>query len=121
MIVPPDQEAPAGEYFVHQATGLDVMFGFRTLVPDPEKAQRLVDQVRIRPLHGDAPANRLISPDNRPWTGDQPRGLDYWARLHEIYQRAIVDERDRFYLPCCDSSVSSRVSRSRPMPARRRS
>ena len=37
-------------------------------------------------------------PDGRPWTGDQPRGLDYWVRLHDIYQREIVDERDRFYL-----------------------
>ena len=39
-----------------------------------------------------------MSPDGRAWIGDQPRGLDYWVRLHEIYQREIVDERDRFYL-----------------------
>ena len=40
----------------------------------------------------------VVSPDGRAWTGDQPRGLDYWVRLHDIYQSEIVDERDRFYL-----------------------
>jgi hypothetical protein len=39
-----------------------------------------------------------VSPAGRPWSGDQPRGLEYWSRLHEIYQREIVDERDRFHL-----------------------
>ena len=38
-----------------------------------------------------------MSPRGRPWNGDQPRGLEYWVRLHDIYQREIVDERDRFY------------------------
>ena len=39
-----------------------------------------------------------MSPDGRAWSGDQPRGLEYWVRLHDIYQREIVDERDRFFL-----------------------
>jgi len=75
------------------------MFGFRTLDPDPRRAQALVEAVRITPFDGrDAPTTRIISPDGRPWSGDQPRGLDYWARLHDIYQAETVDERDRFYL-----------------------
>ena len=41
---------------------------------------------------------RIISPDGRAWSGDQPRGMDYWVRLHDIYQREVVDERDRFYM-----------------------
>ena len=40
----------------------------------------------------------MLSPDGRRWNGDQPRGLEYWERLHDIYQREIVDERDRFFL-----------------------
>ncbi|MFI7530766.1 DUF1254 domain-containing protein [Nocardia salmonicida] len=100
LIVPPghDDPEPDGDYFVHHATGLNIMFGFRTLDPDPDKARSLVEQVRIRPLEGTASQTRLISPQGRSWTGDQPRGLDYWVRLHDIYQREIVDERDRFYL-----------------------
>lgn len=101
LIVPPGQDAPdvGDEYFVHRATGMNVMFGFRTLDPDHQRSQQLVDGVRITPFDGrEAPATRIVSPDGRPWTGDQPRGLDYWVRLHEIYQHEIVDERDRFYL-----------------------
>jgi hypothetical protein len=75
------------------------MFGFRALDPDPRSAQALVDAVRITPFDGRAaPATRIISPHGRPWSGDQPSGLEYWARLHDIYQAEMVDERDRFYL-----------------------
>ncbi len=101
LILPPGQDAPAvGEdYYVHQASGMNVMFGFRTLDPDPARSQALVDGIRITPFDGrPAPVTRIVSPDGREWDGDQPRGLDYWVRLHDIYQREIVDERDRFYL-----------------------
>ncbi|MFJ2835826.1 MULTISPECIES: DUF1254 domain-containing protein [Nocardia] len=100
LIIPPGMPEPQldGEHFRHQATGMNVMFGFRTLDPDPDRARALVDQVRIRPVTGTAPTTRLISPAGRAWTGDQPRGMDYWVRLHDIYQREIVDERDRFHL-----------------------
>src|SRR4051812_20959055 len=102
VVVPPGQDAPDVEdgYYVHQATGVNMMFGFRTLDPDPDRARKLVDAVRIHPYadrHDPAPT-RIVSPAGRPWTGDQPRGLDYWVRLHSIYQTEIVDERDRFYL-----------------------
>jgi hypothetical protein len=101
LIVPPGA-VPAEvdpSYYVHQATGMNVMFGFRTLDPDPQRSQALVDGVRIRPFDDrSAPATRVVSPDGRAWNGDQPRGLEYWIRLHEIYQWEIVDERDRFYL-----------------------
>jgi hypothetical protein len=101
LIVPPGQEVPPVDpgVYVHEASGMNVMFGFRTLDPDPERSRALVDAVRVRPFDGrDAPPTRIVSPDGRPWTGDQPRGLDYWLRLHDIYQHEVVDERDRFYL-----------------------
>jgi hypothetical protein len=76
------------------------MFGFRTLDPDPARADELVHGVRIYPYaQRQSPTpTRIVSPDGRAWTGDQPRGLEYWRRLHGIYQSEIVDERDRFYL-----------------------
>jgi hypothetical protein len=100
LVVPPGQQPPDVDgMHVHQATGMNIMFGFRTLDPDAHRAQELVAQVRLSPFDGrDAPATRVLSPGGRPWSGDQPRGLDYWARLHGIYQSEIVDERDRFYL-----------------------
>ena len=100
LIVPPGRQAPAADGCqVHQATGVNVFFGFRTLDPDPQQARAQTRAVRITPAdRRPAPATRVVSPMGRRWSGVQPRGLDYWARLHDIYQREIVDERDRFYL-----------------------
>ena len=101
LILPPGTPAPddTGDLYVYEATGMNILFGFRTLDPDPACAQALVEAVRIAPHDGrEAPATRIVSPGGRRWSGDQPRGLDYWVRLHDIYQGEIVDERDRFYL-----------------------
>jgi hypothetical protein len=103
VILAPGSEAPSdldAEYRTLQSTGVNIMFGFRTLDPDPTHADALVHAVRIYPYadrHDPAPT-RIVSPDGRAWTGDQPRGLEYWRRLHSIYQSEIVEERDRFYL-----------------------
>ncbi len=102
VVVPPGHDAPeVGDgYYLQYATGMNIMFGFRTLDPDPTRSQALVDGVRIYPYadRDDPKPTRVVSPDGRRWTGDQPGGLDYWVRLHDIYQSEIVDERDRFYL-----------------------
>jgi hypothetical protein len=101
LIVPPGAEAPALDgAFTIQATGMNVMFGFRTLDPDPGRSAALVAEVRVYPYaqRNDPPPTRVIGPDGRAWSGDQPRGIAYWERLHDIYQSEIVDERDRFYL-----------------------
>src|SRR4051812_10751666 len=101
LVVPPGAEVPAVEgYEIIRASGMNVMFGFRTLDPDPGRSAALVAGVRIYPYErrDDPPPTRVISPEGRPWSGDQPRGLAYWERLHDIYQREIVDERDRFHL-----------------------
>jgi hypothetical protein len=98
----PGQDAPeVGDgWYVQRATGMNVMFGFRTLDPDRERSQALVEAVRIYPYaERDEPRpTRIVSPDGRAWTGDQPRGLDFRVRLHDVYQKEVVDERDRFYL-----------------------
>jgi hypothetical protein len=104
LVVPPGQDAPAdadaADCHVLASTGLNIMFGFRTLDPEPARAQGLIEAVRIYPYaqREDPPETRLLSPDGRPWSGDQPSGLEYWERLHEICGREVVDERDRFYL-----------------------
>lgn len=101
LVVPPGSEAPEAEgHHLLRSTGINIMFGFRTLDPDPSRAQALIDAVRIYPYEqrDDPPATRVVSPGGRAWSGVQPRGLDYWVRLHDIYQSEIVDERDRFYL-----------------------
>ncbi|MBB5873832.1 hypothetical protein F4553_007266 [Allocatelliglobosispora scoriae] len=102
LIVPPGEQPPAdiAGYHVLTSTGMNIMFGFRTLDPDPARSKALVDGVRIYPYarRDDPPPTRIVAPDGKRWSGGQPRGIDYWARLHEIYQSEIVDERDRFHL-----------------------
>jgi hypothetical protein len=104
LVVPPGQEPPAGAeadgFRPLLSTGVNIMFGFRTLDPDPGRARALVEAVRVHPYarRNDPPPTRIVSPDGRPWSGDQPRGLAYWERLHAVYQSEVVDERDRFFL-----------------------
>jgi hypothetical protein len=103
LILAPGVDAPdesAAGYRTLRSSGVNVMVGFRTLDPDPARADALVHAVRIYPYADrDNPApTRIVSPAGRPWHGDQPRGLDYWRVLHEAYQTEVVDERDRFYL-----------------------
>ena len=64
------------------------MFGFHTLQADPQRSQALVAGVRILAFaeREDPKPTRVISPDGRPWTGEQPTGIDYGGRLHEVYQ-----------------------------------
>ena len=102
LVIPPAQSVPedAEGYFVQYSSGVNIMFGFRTLDPDPARAQELVEAVRVYPFsaRNDPPTTKVVSPEGKPWSGDQPRGLEYWERLHSIYQSEVVDERDRFYL-----------------------
>ncbi|MYV98039.1 DUF1254 domain-containing protein [Streptomyces sp. SID3343] len=102
LVLAPGQDAPADteDLRVLTSTGTNIMFGFRTLDPDPARSKELVDAVRLYPYgqRESAPATRIVSPQGRPWSGDQPRGLEYWQRLHAVYQDEVVDERDRFYL-----------------------
>jgi hypothetical protein len=102
LIVPPGIDiADAGDDFtIMQSPNMNIMFGFRTLDPDPAHSRALIEAVRIYPYASreNPGATRIVCPDGRPWSGDQPRGLDYWSALHDIYQTEVVDERDRFYL-----------------------
>jgi hypothetical protein len=101
LVVPPGADAPdAPDHRLIGSNVVNVMFGFRTLDPDPERSQALVEAVRIYSYgSGEGrPQTRVISPEGRAWDGDQPRGLAYWERLHEIYQSEVVEERDRFFM-----------------------
>ncbi|MET0956784.1 MAG: DUF1254 domain-containing protein [Cryobacterium sp.] len=103
LVLAPGTSAPAGltdDYRTLASTGVNIMFGFRTLDPDPATAEALVAGVRIYSYanRADPPPTRVVSPEGRAWSGDQPGGLGYWRLLHGIYQSEIVDERDRFYL-----------------------
>lgn len=102
VVVPPGAEAPddVEGMVVLTATGFHIMFGFRTLDPNPVRSKDLIDALKVYPYaeRANPPATRLVSPEGRVWDGDQPHEMEYWVRLHEIFQNEVVDERDRFYL-----------------------
>ncbi|MCV7131753.1 DUF1254 domain-containing protein [Mycobacterium hodleri] len=102
LVLPPGAEEPEDSdgFTCHRATGMNILFGFRTLDADADRAQALVENVKIYSYadRRNPPPTGLLSPDGRPWSGDQPRGMHYWELLHDVYQREVVDERDRFYL-----------------------
>jgi len=103
LILAPGDIAPSDvtdDYRPLQSTGVNIMFGFRTLDPDPQKSDSLVRSVRIYPYRErtNPSPTRIVSPEGRPWSGTQPRGIAYWRMLHSIYQSEVIDERDRFYL-----------------------
>jgi hypothetical protein len=102
LVVGPGQDVPAHDdsWNVVHSTGMNIMFGFRTLDPDPDRSTALAAAVRVHPLsqHDGPPTTRLVSPDGRAWTGDQPGGIAYWQLLHDVFQTEVVDERDRFFL-----------------------
>jgi hypothetical protein len=77
-----------------------VNFGTRALDPDPAKGRELIGKIKIYPLGQSAnPAPvRLIAVDGKAWSQVQPRGLDYWKRLHKILQVEPVEERDRMMM-----------------------
>ena len=89
----------AGYIVVHSPT-FNISFGTRALDPDPAAATALISKIRIYPYsqRDNPPATRMLSPNDRPWSQVQPRGLEYWKRLHAILQVEPVQTRDRMMM-----------------------
>ncbi|WP_025110017.1 DUF1254 domain-containing protein [Pseudomonas sp. H1h] len=102
LVLPPGAEPPAdaGQYYLAKSETMNVLVGFRVLDPDPAKGKVLVEKFKMYPYpQRSAPGKtRLLSPQGKPWSGTQPRGIAYWQRLHQIIQKEPVNERDRFYM-----------------------
>jgi hypothetical protein len=124
LIVPPGTPAPADvtEYYVVEPATMNVIVGLRVLDPDPTQAKALVRQLKLYPYakRDSPPPTRLLSPGGRKWYGGQPRGLEYWVRLHSIVQDEPVAERDRFYMAMLASLGVERGKRFNPPAPRRK-
>lgn len=101
LVIGPGQQVKntAAYHVVHSPT-FGVMVGTRVLDPDPKKGQALLERIKIHPLNAptSAATTRLLSPGGKPWSQVQPRGLDYWRRLHAVLQIEPVDARDRMMM-----------------------
>lgn len=101
LIIGPGQKVndTVGYTAVHSPT-LNINFGTRALDPDPAKGRALLEKIKIYPLsqRDKPPPTRLIAVEGKPWSQVQPRGLDYWKRLHQILQVEPVEDRDRMMM-----------------------
>lgn len=99
LVLGPGQEKPEGVSvdYVYESGTMNILYGIRILTTDPEESQRLLASFRSYPA-SEPEAKQSFSDVKGEWFQYQPRGLDYWQRLHAIYQREPVAERDRFLL-----------------------
>jgi hypothetical protein len=98
LLLGPGEEDPQVEgYRVVRSRTVNAFIGFRVLSPDPQVSKMLLEKFRIYPLSQRAapPVTRYISPDGKPWSGTQPRGIAYWELLAATIDQEPVREKDR--------------------------
>ena len=95
---------------------MNIMFGFRTLDPDPDRAQALVDAVRIIPYDGrDAPATRIVSPGRADaGTVTSPAAWSTGSGCTTSTSARSSTSETGSSWPCSASSASRKASRSHP-------
>ena len=100
LILPPGHkgDVPKG-FLVFNSVTNNIFIGIRLLDADLKKAAALQAKVGTYALKDSAnpPKNLFPSPSAKYFWG-QPRGMAYWERLHEILNREVVAERDRFFM-----------------------
>jgi hypothetical protein len=102
LLLGPGQEPPAGvkaDYEVCSPT-FNVFHAFRVLTTDPAAGERILMAYQLYSVKDAAnpPKTRVITPDGRPWSGTQPKGMAYWERLNELLQIEPVKEEDRLLM-----------------------
>ena len=100
LITPPGYkgEKPEG-YFVYESPTNNIFLAIRIIEPDPKKGAALQAAFRIYPYKDRATARKGVykKPAGKYFFGP-PRGMAFWERLHEILNREVVAERDRFFM-----------------------
>ena len=102
LVLGPGQEPPAGVKFDYEVRSptFNVFHAFRILTTDPAEGDRILHAYQVYPAREAASPRktRIVTPDGRPWSGTQPKGMAYWERLNEILQVEPVKEEDRLFM-----------------------
>jgi hypothetical protein len=100
ILGPNDPDMKPEGYFVFRSPTNNVWYGQRGLSADLKEAQDTLRKMRIYPFSARAnpPPTAHIRPEGRKWSGEQPRGLAYWALLSRLINEEPVHERDRMML-----------------------
>lgn len=102
LLLGPGQEPPAGVEYDYEARSptVNVFHAFRILTTDAADGERILNGYQIYPASEAASPRktRVLTPNGRPWSGTQPRGMAYWDRLSEYLQIEPVKEEDRLFM-----------------------
>jgi len=100
LITPPGYkgEKPKG-YIVFESPTNNIFLAIRLIEPDPKKAKALKNAFNIYAYKDRAhPKKQTYPTPPQKYFFGPPRGMAFWERLHEILNREVVAERDRFFM-----------------------
>ena len=101
LVVGPGQQVPKlDDHFVVQSKTNNVFIGIRVLDPGEDKVKAAMERYKIYPYaqRTSPPQSRSVTPQGRPWSQVQPRGMRFWESLDEMVQQEPVEERDRMIM-----------------------
>ena len=100
LITPPGYkgEQPQG-YIVFESPTNNIFIAIRLIESDPKKAQALKNAFNLYAYKDRAnPKKQTYPTPPEKYFFGPPRGMAFWERLHEILNREVVAERDRFFM-----------------------
>jgi hypothetical protein len=76
-----------------------IYLGARLTDEDPESARRTLARLKMYPYaqRDNPPPMDILDVGTRAWSGAPPRGMEYWQRLDDVFQREPVEPRDIFF------------------------
>jgi hypothetical protein len=100
LIIPPGHKGDAPkDYKAIESPTNNILIGIRMLDADKKKADAIQAQVKTYALKNkDKPPKNLFPEPPAKYFFGPPRGFAFWERLHEILNREVVEERDRFFM-----------------------
>jgi hypothetical protein len=101
LVLAPGQKAPddvAGCAVRHSPT-FNIFIGVRLTDADPEKAKQALSHLQVYPYtqRGNPPRMEILDAGTKAWSAMPPRGMEYWERLDDVFQREPVEARDIFF------------------------
>jgi hypothetical protein len=101
LVIGPGQKV-SGEvagYAVRQSPTFNIFLGMRLTDTDPARSKQALAQLRLYPYaqRERPPAMEILDAGTNAWTGEPPRGMEYWERLDDVIQREPIEPRDIFF------------------------
>jgi hypothetical protein len=101
LVLGPGQQLPGdvAGYAVRHSPTFNIFFGVRLTDTDPRKATQVLTQLQLYSCaqRDNPPKTEILDAGTKAWTGEPPRGMEYWERLDDVMQREPVEPRDIFF------------------------